>query len=95
MTRKTKQFCFYLYLFLTLGFGILGQFFELFNSFFSILLMPIALISAVLLSIAFLVIVIGAASYVIELFDIDTIFGLDNNPDTLEKIVKKIKPPKE
>lgn len=94
MTRKTKQFCFYLYLFLTLGFGILGQFFELFNSFFSILLMPIALISAVLISIAFLVIVIGAASYVIELFDIDTIFGLDNNPDTLEKIVKKIKPPK-
>lgn len=95
MTRKTKQFCFYLYLFLTLGFGILGQFFELFNSFFSILLMPIALISAVLISIAFLVIVIGAASYVIELFSIDTIFGLDNNPDTLEKIVKKIKPPKE
>ena len=94
MTRKTKQFCFYLYLFLTLGFGILGQFFELFNSFFSILLMPIALISAVLISIAFLVIVIGAASYVIELFCIDTIFGLDNNPDTLEKIVKKIKPPK-
>lgn len=95
MTRKTKQFCFYLYLFLTLGFGILGQFFDLFNSFFSILLMPIALISAVLLSIAFLVIVIGAASYVIELFGIDTIFGLDNNPDMLEKIVKKIKPPKE
>ena len=95
MTRKTKQFCFYLYLFLTLGFGILGQFFELFNSFFSILLMPIALISVVLISIAFLVIVIGAASYVIELFSIDTIFGLDNNPDTLEKIVKKIKPPKE
>lgn len=95
MTRKTKQFCFYLYLFLTLGFGILGQFFELFNSFFSILLMPIALISAVLISIAFLVIVIGAASYVIELFGIDTIFGLDNNPDMLEKIVKKIKPPKE
>ncbi len=95
MTRKTKQFCFYLYLFLTLGFGILGQFFELFNSFFSILLMPIALISAVLISIAFLVIVIGAASYVIELFGIDTIFDLDNNPDTLEKIVKKIKPPKE
>lgn len=95
MTRKTKQFCFYLYLFLTLGFGILGQFFELFNSFFSILLMPIALISAVLISIAFLVIVIGAASYVIELFGIDAIFGLDNNPDTLEKIVKKIKPPKE
>lgn len=95
MTRKTKQFCFYLYLFLTLGFGILGQFFDLFNSFFSILLMPIALISAVLLSIAFLVIVIGAASYVIELFGIDTIFGLDNNHDTLEKIVKKIKPPKE
>lgn len=94
MTRKTKQFCFYLYLFLTLGFGILGQFFELFNSFFSILLMPIALISAVLISIAFLVIVIGAASYVIELFDIDTIFGLDNNPDALEKIIKKIKPPK-
>lgn len=94
MTRKTKQFCFYLYLFLTLGFGILGQFFELFNSFFSILLMPIALISAVLISIAFLVIVIGAASYVIELFGIDTIFGLDNNSDTLEKIVKKIKPPK-
>lgn len=94
MTRKTKQFCFYLYLFLTLGFGILGQFFELFNSFFSILLMPIALISAVLISIAFLVIVIGAASYVIELFGIDTIFGLDNNPDALEKIVKKIKPPK-
>ena len=31
----------------------------------------------------------------IELFGIDTIFGLDNNPDTLEKIVKKIKPPKE
>jgi hypothetical protein len=57
--------------------------------------MPIALISAVLLSIAFLVVVIGAASYVIELFGIDTIFGLDNNPDTLEKIVKKIKPPKE
>lgn len=95
MTRKTKQFCFYLYLFLTLGFGILGQFFDLFNSFFSILLMPIALISAVLISIAFLVIVIGAASYVIELFGIDTIFGLDNNPDALEKIVKKIKPPKE
>lgn len=95
MTRKTKQFCFYLYLFLTLGFGILGQFFELFNSFFSILLMPIALISAVLISIAFLVIVIGAASYVIELFGIDTIFGLDNNSDTLEKIIKKIKPPKE
>lgn len=95
MTRKTKQFCFYLYLFLTLGFGILGQFFDLFNSFFGILLMPIALISAVLISIAFLVIVIGAASYVIELFDIDTIFGLDNNPDTLEKIIKKIKPPKE
>lgn len=95
MTRKTKQFCFYLYLFLTLGFGILGQFFDLFNSFFSILLMPIALISAVLISIAFLVIVIGAASYVIELFGIDTIFGLDKNPDTLEKIVKKIKPPKE
>lgn len=95
MTRKTKQFCFYLYLFLTLGFGILGQFFELFNSFFNILLMPIALISAVLISIAFLVIVIGAASYVIELFGIDAIFGLDNNPDTLEKIVKKIKPPKE
>lgn len=94
MTRKTKQFCFYLYLFLTLGFGILGQFFDLFNSFFSILLMPIALISAVLLSIAFLVIVIGAASYVIELFGIDTIFDLDNNPDTLEKIIKKIKPPK-
>lgn len=94
MTRKTKQFCFYLYLFLTLGFGILGQFFDLFNSFFSILLMPIALISAVLISIAFLVIVIGAASYVIELFGIDTIFDLDNNPDTLEKIVKKIKPPK-
>lgn len=94
MTRKTKQFCFYLYLFLTLGFGILGQFFDLFNSFFSILLMPIALISAVLISIAFLVIVIGAASYVIELFGIDTIFGLDNNSDTLEKIVKKIKPPK-
>lgn len=94
MTRKTKQFCFYLYLFLTLGFGILGQFFELFNSFFSILLMPIALISAVLISIAFLVIVIGAASYVIELFGIDTIFGLDNNSDTLEKIIKKIKPPK-
>lgn len=94
MTRKTKQFCFYLYLFLTLGFGILGQFFELFNSFFSILLMPIALISAVLISIAFLVIVIGAASYVIELFGIDTIFGLDNNSDALEKIVKKIKPPK-
>lgn len=95
MTRKTKQFCFYLYLFLTLGFGILGQFFDLFNSFFSILLMPIALISAVLISIAFLVIVIGAASYVIELFGIDTIFGLDKNSDTLEKIVKKIKPPKE
>lgn len=94
MTRKTKQFCFYLYLFLTLGFGILGQFFELFNSFFSILLMPIALISAVLISIAFLVIAIGAASYVIELFGIDTIFGLDNNPDALEKIVKKIKPTK-
>lgn len=94
MTRKTKQFCFYLYLFLTLGFGILGQFFDLFNSFFSILLMPIALISAVLISIAFLVIVIGAASYVIELFGIDTIFGLDNNSDMLEKIVKKIKPPK-
>lgn len=94
MTRKTKQFCFYLYLFLTLGFGILGQFFDLFNSFFSILLMPIALISAVLISIAFLVIVIGAASYVIELFGIDAIFGLDNNPNTLEKIVKKIKPPK-
>lgn len=94
MTRKTKQFCFYLYLFLTLGFGILGQFFDLFNSFFSILLMPIALISAVLISIAFLVIVIGAASYVIELFGIDTIFDLDNNPDTLEKIIKKIKPPK-
>lgn len=94
MTRKTKQFCFYLYLFLALGFGILGQFFELFNSFFSILLMPIALISAVLISIAFLVIVIGAASYVIELFGIYTIFGLDNNPDTLEKIIKKIKPPK-
>lgn len=94
MTRKTKQFCFYLYLFLTLGFGILGQFFDLFNSFFSILLMPIALISAVLISIAFLVIVIGAASYVIELFGIDTIFGLDNNSDTLEKIIKKIKPPK-
>ena len=51
--------------------------------------MPIALISAVLISIAFLVIVIGAASYVIELFGIDTIFGLDNNPDTLEKIIKK------
>ena len=95
MTRKTKQFCFYLYLFLTLGFGILGQFFDLFNSFFNILLMPIALISAVLISIAFLVIVIGAASYVIELFGIDTIFGLDNNPDTLEKIIKKIKPTKE
>ena len=94
MTRKTKQFCFYLYLFLTLGFGILGQFFDLFNSFFSILLMPIALISAVLISIAFLVIVIGAVSYVIELFGIDTIFGLDNNSDTLEKIIKKIKPPK-
>lgn len=94
MTRKTKQFCFYLYLFLTLGFGILGQFFELFNSFFSILLMPIALISAVLISIAFLVIIIGAASYVIELFGIDIIFGLDNNSDALEKIVKKIKPPK-
>ena len=94
MTKKTKQFCFYLYLFLTLGFGI-GQFFELFNSFFSILLMPIALISAILISIAFLVIVIGAASYVIEIFGIDTIFGLNNNnPDTLEKIVKKIKPPK-
>ena len=94
MIRKTKQFCFYLYLFLTLGFGILGQFFELFNSFFNILLMPIALISAVLISIAFLVIVIGAASYVIELFGIDTIFGLNNNPDALEKIVKKIKPTK-
>jgi hypothetical protein len=57
--------------------------------------MPIALISAVLISIAFLVIVIGAASYVIELFGIDTIFGSDNNPNTLEKIVKKIKPTKE
>jgi hypothetical protein len=56
--------------------------------------MPIALISAILLSIAFLVIVIGAASYVIEIFGIDTIFGLNNNPDTLEKIVKKIKLPK-
>ena len=56
--------------------------------------MPIALISAVLISIAFLVIVIGAASYVIELFGIDIIFGLDNNHDMLEKIVKKNKPPK-
>jgi hypothetical protein len=56
--------------------------------------MPIALISAILLSIAFLVIIIGATSYVIEIFGIDTIFSLNNNPDTLEKIVKKIKPPK-
>lgn len=98
MTRKTKQFCFYLYLFLTLGFGILGQFFELFNSFFSILLMPIALISAILLSVAFLVIIIGATSYVIEIFGIDTIFNLNNEqekaPIMFEMIIKKIKPPK-
>lgn len=97
MTRKTKQFCFYLYLFLTLGFGILGQFFELFNTFFSILLMPIALLSAILLSIAFLVIIIGATSYVIEVFGISDIFQIEDNSKEesfYEKLVKKIKPPK-
>lgn len=98
MTRKTKQFCFYLYLFLTLGFGILGRFFDLFNTFFTILLMPIALLSAILLSIAFLIVIIGAASYVIEILEISDIFYTENKSEEqsfYEKIVKKIKPPKE
>lgn len=97
MTRKTKQFCFYLYLFLTLGFGILGRFFDLFNTFFSILLMPIALLSAILLSIAFLIIIVGATSYVIDLLEISDIFYTKEKQEEqsfYEKIIKKIKPPK-
>ena len=97
MTKKTKQFCFYLYLFLTLGFGILGQFFDLFNTFFSILLMSIALLSAILLSVAFLVVIIGATSYVIEIFGISDIFQIEDiskEESFYDKLIKKIKPPK-
>ena len=59
--------------------------------------MPIALLSAILLSIAFLIIIVGATSYVIDLLEISDIFYTKEKQEEqsfYEKIIKKIKPPK-